>query len=807
MSDSKVICFTLDLIIIFNIAIMFKKYWADLIFFSYQILASRKTSKFSDTDKISDETKNLYRLEISYSSLLLTPNQGEIFKIKGFNKLGNKIDPGLINWQAEGGDINNAGKLIVASTAKGIFKVTATSVANNLSCSVIYEVIPKLTSIKITPPHQTVPAGESISFKLVGIDQTGDIVSIKMQPVWSTSIGEIDSTGKLVVNQPNQIAYISARISGLEANAIVNIKNNSQTVLLQETPPSVLDINPIYPEAKISTPSFSNCPSQNNSFPCSDNTFLSNEVIISSDSLAVTDSNCTSPEKYIIPVLDTNKINSNIEVSKLVALEIEAPDFIILKPGQEQVFIVNGIDQFGKYIYPGKIFWKAAGGKIDSQGRLIVENDAKGNFEITAISAHAKTSGYDSSRKLLLIKISFTIFSWIISQKKFIKDIASYFAQELFSLRIEADENLFSVSENNAIDYLNILISDSLKDWVIEAVVNIIIDYLDKFISLCFKEDFDPLVCSKYYIVLPELKKLVICPNNIHVRPRDTIDFQLIGLDQKGLKINIERKVSWRATGGHISDSGRLIIGLNSQGSFTVTATIANILDASTKYNVLAELRKIRIAPHTKTINPGNSIQFNVIGTDQSGKEISIEAPIIWKTTSGKIDLAGLLIVNDKNSIVRVKAIVSKLEAEAEVQVSIPNRINPSTPPDNLSPQKDPKTTTKKPNDDSYATSTKISLSDCKDTDLLDILQIDDIDLEEIDLEEIDLEKIDNYKNYGQYIYIEEGYLQRDFNYCNLSWFYKSQLFYDGYSEQDFSNYTDYLYYVDLRDHNSYRNN
>lgn len=143
----------------------------------------------------------------------MAPNQVNIFKIKGFNKLGNKIDPGLINWQAEGGDINNAGKLIVASTAKGIFKVTATSVANNLSCSVTYTVMPKLTSIKITPPHQTVPSGESISFKLIGIDQTGEIVSIKTQPVWSTSIGEIDSTGKLVVNQPNQIAYIAARIN------------------------------------------------------------------------------------------------------------------------------------------------------------------------------------------------------------------------------------------------------------------------------------------------------------------------------------------------------------------------------------------------------------------------------------------------------------------------------------------------------------------------------------------------------------------------------------------------------------------
>jgi hypothetical protein len=742
----------------------------------------------------------------------LAPNQVNIFKIKGFNKLGNKIDPGLINWQAEGGDINNAGKLIVASTAKGIFKVTATSVANNLSCSVTYTVMPKLTSIKITPPHQTVPSGESISFKLIGIDQTGEIVSIKTQPVWSTSIGEIDSTGKLVVNQPNQIAYIAARINQLEANAKVSIKNHSQTVVLQETPTSVPDRNLIYPEPRISTPSFSNRPSQNNSFPCPDNTFLSNEVIISPDSLAVPESNGTSHEEYTIPVPDTNKINSNTKASKLVALEIEAPDFIILKSGQEQIFIVNGIDQFGKYIDPGKIFWRATGGEIDSQGRLIVENDAKGNFEITAISAHAKTSGHNLSRKLLLIKISFIIFSWIISQKKFIKDIASYFAQELFSPEIEANDNLFSVSENNAIDSLNILMSDSIKDWVIEAVVNIIIDYLDKFISLCFKEEFNPLVCSKSYIVLPELKKLVICPANIDVRPRDTIDFQLIGLDQKGLEIKIERKISWKATGGHISDSGRLMIDPNSQGSFTVGATIGNKLDASTKYNVLAELRKIRIAPHTKTIIPGNSIQFNVIGIDQSGKEISIEASIIWKTTSGKINLTGLLLVNDPKSIVRVTAIVSKLKAEAEVQVSLPNRntrSTPSIPPDSLLPKKYPKLFSKQPNDDSYDMSRNISPcgnTDWEDIDLSDIPQLDDIDIEEIDVEGIDLEK-----KYGRYIHVEEEikeeYLDRNFTYCNLSWFYKSQLLYDGYSEQDYSSYTDYLDYIDLRDYNSYRNN
>jgi hypothetical protein len=71
-------------------------------------------------------------------------------------------------------------------------------------------------------------------------------------------------------------------------------------------------------------------------------------------------------------------------------LEIDTPDLIILKPSQERVFTVHGIDQFGKYIDPGQIFWRATGGKIDSQGRLIVENDAKGSFRVTAISSNAR---------------------------------------------------------------------------------------------------------------------------------------------------------------------------------------------------------------------------------------------------------------------------------------------------------------------------------------------------------------------------------------------------------------------------------
>jgi hypothetical protein len=128
------------------------------------------------------------------------------------------------------------------------------------------------------------------------------------------------------------------------------------------------------------------------------------------------------PDRISIPLvsdhypedeLSTNEPEQIKEASRLVAVEIDAPDLIFLKPSQERIFTVHGIDQFGKYIDPGNIFWKATGGKIDSQGKLIVENDAKGSFRVTAISSKTKISQHRLQQNLLLIKISLKIFFWI----------------------------------------------------------------------------------------------------------------------------------------------------------------------------------------------------------------------------------------------------------------------------------------------------------------------------------------------------------------------------------------------------------
>lgn len=166
-------------------------------------------------------------------------------------------------------------------------------------------------------------------------------------------------------------------------------------------------------------------------------------------------------------------------------------------------------------------------------------------------------------------------------------------------------------SSHDISEILNVLIFDNIKDWVIESVVNIIIDYLDKFISLCFVEDFDPLVCSKSYIVLPDPE---------------------------------------------------------SQESLKVIKTVRNIFGTLKNNDAVAELRRIKIVSYHETTKSDNTIQFQLIGTDQNGKDISIKAPIIWKTTDGQISSTGRLIVNNLNNIIQVTATVGQLEAKADMR-------------------------------------------------------------------------------------------------------------------------------------------
>ncbi len=515
--------------------------------------STKDTSLSSDKVLPVEDVNKINFIQIIPSSCYLSPSEERIFKVKATNKMGAEVNPGFIQWQATGGAIDSQGKLIVDPRSKGTFKVTATSRVDNLTCSINYIVLPKLTSIEIITTKEIVIPGQEVYLELRGTDQTQADINIEGQPIWSTTNGEISSKRKLIVDLPNRIVYITAKISGLEAQNTIRVGDRPQKV-----------VDPIYP-IDIPNPSPKTTPTPNP---------ISIPIV---------------PEHDPEDELSINEPEQIRESSRLVALEIDAPDLIFLKPSQERIFSAHGIDQFGEYIDPGKILWRATGGKIDSQGKLTVENDAKGSFRVTVISSNGKIPQHRLRRNLLLIKISLKIFSWVLSHKRIVKDTASYFIQELCNSEVLANK-IFSEIDTNTVDgILTVLVFDDIKSWVVEAVINLIISYLDKFIALCFKEEHSPLICSVDYIVLPEQK-------------------------------------------------------------------------------VLAKLRKIRIVSYCKTMNPGDLIQFQLLGTDQNGKEVLIKAPITWKTTGGRINSTGLLIVNAFHYIVQVTAIVGQLDAKAEIR-------------------------------------------------------------------------------------------------------------------------------------------
>ena len=430
----------------------------------------KDTSPSIDKVLAVEDLNKINLIQIIPSSCYLSTREERIFKVKATNKMGAEINPGLIQWQATGGAIDSQGKLIVDPRSKGTFKVTAISRVDNLTCSANYTVLPKLTNIEIITTKETVIPGQEVYLELRGTDQTHTEINIEGQPIWSTTTGKISSKRKLVVDLPNRIVYITAKISGLEAKTTIRVGERPQKV-----------VDPIYP-IDIPNPSPKTTPTQDK---------ISIPIVY---------------DHYPEDELSTNEPEQIKESSRLVALEIDAPELLFLKPSQERVFSVHGIDQFGEYIDPGNILWRATGGKIDSQGKLIVENNAKGSFRVTAISSNTKISHHRLRQNLLLIKISLKIFSWVLSHKKIVKDTASYFIQEFCDSEVFANKIFPDIDTSNIDGLLTVLVFDDIKDWVIEAVVNIIIDYLDKFIGLCFVEDFDPLVCSRSYIVLPELE-------------------------------------------------------------------------------------------------------------------------------------------------------------------------------------------------------------------------------------------------------------------------------------------------------------
>ena len=92
-------------------------------------------------------------------------------------------------------------------------------------------------------------------------------------------------------------------------------------------------------------------------------------------------------------ILTPEEARRHLEPPRLAVLQI-FPTSATLKPGNQQAYRVEGLDQFGNEIQPGNVTWNANGGVIDGEG-VFTAGTTEGKFYVS-VSANGKTATADA---------------------------------------------------------------------------------------------------------------------------------------------------------------------------------------------------------------------------------------------------------------------------------------------------------------------------------------------------------------------------------------------------------------------------
>ncbi|WP_334721716.1 hypothetical protein [Nostoc sp.] len=209
-------------------------------------------------------------------------------------------------------------------------------------------------------------------------------------------------------------------------------------------------------------------------------------------------------------------------------------------------------------------------------------------------------------------------------------------------------------------------------------------------------------------------------------------------------------------------------------------------LSASAEITVAPVLRQLEIYPAKAHLRLYETINFTVKGLDQHCYEIDVNN-VNWKATDGNINSHGTLSIDDKCSNVTITATVETINSIAYVSVvKVPQNISSKGSP----------------------TIADIKLGKALDIKILPSIQRSNHNQNnkfilnetlEVTLEKKiskpKLEKLDC--DYG--LSSPHNYIDNFHRNCEKSsWFYRSQLYYDGFAINEFSDdYNDYLSYQD----------
>ncbi|MBC6433857.1 hypothetical protein FM036_25705 [Nostoc sp. HG1] len=454
----------------------------------------------------------LQRLEIFPKKIQLEPNEIQTFTIRAFDQGGDEIAKIIVNWQCTTGGLIDDQGMFIGNYDTEIVDIIAT--VGNVSDVACVCLLPVLKSLEIEPQGTQLKPNEQINLRVRGFDQFRN--EVKIQNIhWQTTEGKIYPDGTFVAVDRDANITVSATVGNIEGTAHFKVIE-----------PFKLTELVIYPQQVVMNPG------QYQHF----------EVI-------GLDQRGDAPIVVSVPPV-------------LKRLEIFPPK-IQLEPEETQTFTVIGFDQYGDQIHPGAIFWEATGGEIDLNGTFIADFNAKGQFLVAATSRSTPKLTKKSKTLLFNVSISIRLLSYVL---RLLAQVQDEFVTE--SNTEETSEVSTTVTE---IDNFEL----ELQAWITKTIIKLASRFLVVISRLCLNQATDNLSASAEVTVIPVLRHLEVSPPKVQLKPDETINFTVKGLDQHCDEIDVNN-VSWKATDGNINSHGILSVD-DKCSNVTITATVGTI--------------------------------------------------------------------------------------------------------------------------------------------------------------------------------------------------------------------------------------
>ncbi|CAH2572651.1 putative WD repeat-containing protein alr3466 [Planktothrix rubescens] len=681
------------------------------------------------------ENPKLTSLTINPSGQTLYCGDSQQFNVKGFDQYNQPISIGQVTWTADNIQLPNNGIFVAGRFEK---TVTITAKVQTISQSVQVEVIerPRLTSLIISPSLIEMCPGQTYQFTVEGLDQRGNSIAIK-NVNWTATGGKIDYNGNYIVGNNSKGQFtVTASIPGKTISATAKIIVPSILTNLIISPQTIYaEPNEPITFQVMGLDQMGNWMWVNNiEWKCTAGGRINREGVFKGG--------YEQEQVTVTAKVGLLQVSATVNILPVLRrIQINPNRNIFLEPNESITFNVVGFDQYGNEIETGNIVWEAKGGRIDRNGKFTAKDNDKGLYKVTA--KVSPLSPYDMRSKILALGIYTKLISRSIYWTERLSSLSDKIRSVLFPNSAETEiqdqsettNNISTASEQNSSSELSNFEID-LQAWVIKQAIKITVRLLDWVGDSCI--NFAQISDSVKIQVVPVLRSLKINREQFEINSDQDFQFHVTGFDQQGdfIKTNY---IAWEATGGTINQNGYFVPSEDAEGSYEVSATAIpeNISD-------LAEFKVIPV-PQIKDVYV--SSDFRDINSDQP-----LFISEVIEKVSDTIEDVREKLDNSFNATNR----------ETAVEYSDNQLLN------------------------------KKSYSDFKSKENFD----HDSDSDSEYNEDSDNDSETNEDSCTEF-YSPPYRIKGSLSYKD-HWFYRSQLFYDGYSINDVETYADYLVYQDL---------